>query len=93
MVSYFDPRSVILFGSAARGDIGPHSDLDLLVLLDDDAPAERLSWRASHEARRDYGGSVDIIPCRNMLFRERARVIGSFAHTIAREGVVVYERA
>ncbi len=27
-----DPEKVILFGSAARGEMGPHSDLDLLVV-------------------------------------------------------------
>lgn len=26
------PERIILFGSAARGEIGPHSDLDLLVI-------------------------------------------------------------
>lgn len=27
------PRSVILFGSAARREMGPHSDLDFLVVI------------------------------------------------------------
>jgi predicted nucleotidyltransferase len=26
------PERIILFGSAARGDMGPHSDVDLLVI-------------------------------------------------------------
>lgn len=29
------PRRIILFGSAARGQMGPHSDLDLLVIMPD----------------------------------------------------------
>ena len=29
----FDPDQIILFGSYARGDAGPDSDLDLLVVL------------------------------------------------------------
>jgi predicted nucleotidyltransferase len=29
------PRRIILFGSAARGQMGPHSDLDLLVVMPD----------------------------------------------------------
>jgi predicted nucleotidyltransferase len=28
------PQQVILFGSAARGDMGPHSDVDLLVVVE-----------------------------------------------------------
>ena len=29
------PERIILFGSAARGEIGPHSDVDLLIVKDD----------------------------------------------------------
>src|SRR5690349_12149324 len=43
VVSYFHPRRVILFGSQARRQNGPDSDFDLLVILDADAPAERLT--------------------------------------------------
>jgi len=46
VVAYFHPRRVILFGSQARGEAGPDSDFDLLVILDDDAPADRLTLRA-----------------------------------------------
>jgi len=33
IVSGFDPESIILFGSHARGDAGPDSDVDLLVVM------------------------------------------------------------
>ena len=47
-------RSVILFGSRARGDAGPDSDVDLLVRLTDDDPylrsrVRRLAARVSLE--------------------------------------------
>lgn len=93
VVDYFRPRQVILFGSAARGTSGPDSDLDLLVLLDDDAPQSLLSWRARYEARRNYHGAVDVIPCRVSAFRRRADVAGTLAHTVSTEGVTVYQRA
>ena len=32
IVAVAQPRRIILFGSAARGEMGPHSDLDLLVV-------------------------------------------------------------
>ena len=35
-------RDVILFGSKARGDSHPDSDIDLLILVDED------DWRFSH---------------------------------------------
>ncbi len=34
IVDVAEPEKIILFGSAARGDAGPNSDLDLLVIKD-----------------------------------------------------------
>jgi predicted nucleotidyltransferase len=33
-------RRVILFGYTARGKAGPDSDIDLLVVVDDDTPGD-----------------------------------------------------
>ena len=33
IVEIVNPLRIILFGSAARGDMGPHSDLDVLVVM------------------------------------------------------------
>lgn len=93
VVAYFKPRRVILFGSRARGEADEDSDIDLLVVLDNDAPRELLSWRALWEARKDYRGAVDLVPCRESVFRERADVVGSLPWIAVTEGVVVYERA
>ncbi len=93
IVATYAPVRVILFGSHARGDARPDSDLDLMVVLDDDAPAEALHWRRRHEARRGYAGAVDIVPCREHVLRDRARAPGSLAAAALREGVIVYERS
>lgn len=85
VVAYFQPRRVILFGSQAR-EAGEESDIDLLIELDDDVPSERLSAKAMEAARGGYRGAVDIIPCRRAVLESRARAIGSFAHTVLRDG-------
>jgi len=92
IVAEFAPQRVILFGSAARGEAGKNSDLDLLVVLDDDVPLEKFGAKAVHAARRGYAEPVDIIPCRASVLRDRARAKGSFAHMILRDGITVYER-
>ena len=92
IVEVYAPRRVVLFGSRARGDDTTDSDIDVVVVLDDDVPAEALSWRRRNAASDGYTGSVDIIPCRESVLAERARAPGSFADTVLREGVVVYER-
>ena len=33
IVSVAHPLKIVLFGSASRGELGPHSDLDLLVVV------------------------------------------------------------
>lgn len=93
VLAAYSPRRILLFGSHARGEARADSDLDLLVVLDDDAPEEALGWRKRHEARRGYPGPVDIIPCRASVLAERARVPGSLAAAALRDGIIVYERS
>jgi hypothetical protein len=93
VVAHFSPQRVILFGSVARGEAGQESDIDLLVVLDDDVPPEKLTAKAVHAARGGYLKPVDIIPCRFSVLQSRARAVGSFAHIALRDGVTIYERA
>jgi hypothetical protein len=92
VVAHFAPQRVILFGSTARGEAGPESDIDLLVVVDDDTPPEILGARSVYEARRGYHGAADILPCRASVLAARARAKGSFADIVLREGVTVFER-
>lgn len=92
VVAFFNPRRVILFGSAARGLAGPDSDIDLLVVVDDDMPADRLTLRAGFEARRSYRQPADVIPVRESTFRETAGIAGTLSRAAILDGLVVYER-
>jgi len=92
LVDYYRPRRVILFGSHARGEAGADSDFDLFVVVDDDTPPERLSWRGKYEARKNWHRAVDIVTCRASVFDRKRGLPGTISHTVDREGVVVYER-
>jgi predicted nucleotidyltransferase len=92
VVDYFHPRRVLLFGSHARGEAGPDSDIDLLVILDDDAPAEKLTLRAGQESRRGWNRAVDVIPVRECTYRQKAGIAGTLAYEAAIDGIAVYER-
>ena len=92
VVAYFKPRRVILFGSMARGDAGPDSDIDLLVVLDNDAPPEKLTYRAGMDARRPYTAPADVIACKEDTFRRFSRIVGTLPYVARTEGIVVYER-
>lgn len=92
IVTHLDPQRVIVFGSRATGEIHSDSDWDLLIVVDDDIPPERLNWRAIHEVRSGIRGAIDLIPCRASTFEERVETIGSLPWIAANKGVVVYER-
>jgi uncharacterized protein len=80
-------RRLEIFGSAARGDIGPDSDVDLLVTLDDAAPvstAELLEMAG--EAEDVVGRPVDFV-----LRRSLEKSPNLFArHHILSSAVCVY---
>lgn len=92
IIAHLDPRRVFLFGSQATGTTHRDSDWDLLIVVDDDTPAERINWRAIYEVRRGIRAAIDLIPCRESTFRDRVDIVGSLPWTVATEGIVVYER-
>ena len=86
IVAECQPVRVYLFGSAVRGEDGPDSDLDFLVVLPDDAPAAFI--RGDRLTRSIWGvHAADIIPWCLSDFEGRAEhVAASLPATVAREG-------
>lgn len=60
IVSTAHPERIILFGSAARGETTPNSDLDILVIKSGDYHRGKLTERI-YESLRGLGAAVDII--------------------------------
>jgi hypothetical protein len=55
-------RRLEVFGSAARGQAGPHCDVDLLVTLDDSAPLSTAALlEMAGEAEELVGAPVDFV--------------------------------
>jgi uncharacterized protein len=90
VVAYFKPRRVILFGSAARGEAGRDSDIDLMVVVDDDTPPEKLTSQAGYQARRGYRRPADVFPIRAAAFERNRNIIGTLAAEADIDGIVVY---
>jgi predicted nucleotidyltransferase len=82
------PARVILFGSGARGDAAPDSDLDFLVIERsvDDRIAEAVRLR---RALGDIGVPVDIVVLDEALAARRAKVPGTMVHSALRDGRVI----
>jgi HEPN domain-containing protein len=90
VVEYFRPQRVILFGSRARGEATRDSDIDLLVVVDDDTPPEKLTWKARYEAQRSYRAAADVFPMRAEAFERERTVVGTLAAEADADGIVVY---
>lgn len=92
LVAYYRPERIYLFGSAARGDTGPDSDLDFCVVLPDDAPDALLGDGAIYTRLSGIGYPKDVIPWRRTDFDARAaHVSASLPATIVREGRLIYD--
>lgn len=91
LVEYFHPERIYLFGSAARSDSGPQSDLDFCVVLPDDAP-RNLYHPGIHRALWDLGTAADIVRLAVSDFDLRAaHVKASLPATVLREGKLLYD--
>jgi len=91
IVQAIQPQKVILFGSWARGERGPHSDIDLLIVQNSSLPRPQRYARV----RRLFWGMglpMDILVYTPEEFARYQSVPGSFTHTVAREGKVLYAR-
>lgn len=90
LVEAYSPERIYLFGSVARGEAGPDSDYDLMMIVPDDAPPERLRSRLAYRALRGTGTAADVVVWPRSSFERRANVVASLPATVSREGVLVY---
>jgi predicted nucleotidyltransferase len=93
IVAAFEPVEVILFGSVARGDDGPDSDIDLLVVLDRLEPVDKRMTMARIRAAIRTFAPVDIFVANPAEMTTRRNDVGSLLYWPAREGRAVYRRA
>ena len=90
LVASYQPLEVYLFGSKARGDSGPDSDYDLLVVVPDDAPPERKRSRLAYQALLGTGCAADVLVCTRSYFEPRRSLKASLPGTVLREGRLLH---
>ena len=92
VLSVARPDRIILFGSAATGQMTRDSDIDLLVV----EPALANAHERRVEIRGAVGDSgypVDVIVMRTDRFERTKRVIGGIAYPANKYGRVIYATA
>ena len=92
MAAVAKPEKIVMFGSAARGEMRPHSDVDFLMV-------KRGQFHRGYLVEDIYmnligvGQAVDVIvvtPEEIERYKDRAALV---IYPAVREGKVVYDRA
>ena len=91
IVERFDPERIILFGSAARGDAGPDSDVDLLVVMQVEGSKREKAVEIG-VAVNDISVPKDIVVTTPEDFEWRKEIVGTIERPAVREGRLVYAR-
>ena len=90
LIAAYQPERIYLFGSKARGDYGPDSDFDLMVIVPDDAsPARKRSWLA-YDVLRGTGTAADVLVWTRSAFESRLHLVASLPATVIREGKLLH---
>lgn len=91
IVERFRPRRIMVFGSHARGEAGPDSDLDLFIEMDTPRrPPERAIEVSEAFGLRPW--PMDIVVYTPDEVRRLRHVNGTFLSVIEKEGKVLYEQ-
>ena len=92
IVAAVQPRRIVLFGSAARGQLGPHSDLDVLVVMPDGVHRRQTARRA-YRALAGLGWAKDIVVVTEEDVRRFSDEPSLVIHPALKEGRELYRAA
>ncbi len=89
IVKEYKPSKIILFGSFAYGNPTEDSDLDLLIIKDDDTPKIQRN-RMVRSILKDFSIPVDIIVKTSQEFENLKNIIGTVIYPANKYGKVLY---
>jgi predicted nucleotidyltransferase len=89
IVDLVHPLQIILFGSWARGDNSPDSDIDLLVVMPEGTHSRSVA-QSIYLNIRGIGVPYDVIITTHKILNKHRDNIGLIYHTILKEGKTVY---
>jgi predicted nucleotidyltransferase len=92
IVEGYQPRKIILFGSYAYGHPTTDSDLDFLIIKDDDDLPGIQRNRKVRNILKDFSIPIDVIVKNSLEFEELKNIIGTVVYPANKYGKVIYEQ-
>lgn len=90
LVAALAPERIYLFGSHARGDAGPDSDYDVLVVVATSTLPRYRRGQAAFDALLGIGVAKDVLVLTHDEFERQRTVVCSLPATVEREGALLY---
>ncbi|OQY31165.1 MAG: hypothetical protein B6I38_06260 [Anaerolineaceae bacterium 4572_5.1] len=90
IVKVAKPQRVLLFGSAARGEFTPDSDLDMLVIVNEPVHRRRMAQEI-YRNLHGVGVAVDVIVATLKDVQIYGKKSGTILKPALEEGRVLYE--
>jgi len=90
LTQVFHPERIYLFGSMARGEAGPHSDYDLLMVVKESSEPRYRRDQGAFRVLIGVGASKDIMVLTRKEFDEQRKAPSSLPATVEREGILLY---
>jgi len=90
LVEALKPERIFLFGSRARGDAGPDSDYDLLIVVKEASMPHYKLARLAFRSLCGVGAAKDVVVLTSREFDSKAEVEVSLPATVLREGNLLY---
>ncbi len=90
IVTLANPQRILLFGSGVRGQSGPDSDLDFLVIVRRPVHRRRMEQQI-YRSLHGIGMPVDVVVATEEDIARYGKSVGTIYRSALREGVVIYE--
>ncbi len=93
IVEHYSPERVYLFGSKARGDAGPDSDYDFLVVVRRKVPRSKKEKFVDKRWKARLFEATDVVIWTKKSFEELSQLRTSLPATVIEEGKLLYDAA
>jgi predicted nucleotidyltransferase len=92
VVDSVHPLRIILFGSGARGEMGPNSDLDTLIVMEDQTDCRAVAKTIARRLR-GLGCATDVLVVKRTDLEKHGDNPYLVIHTALSEGKELYRAA